>query len=623
LSAHRGACWALVVGFAAFAPCCVATAAAKKGHRTGCKAGQITLRYSPHGHRKPPWCLRRVGTPRGEAAAALAIERQLGSGGLAPKRLRRLVRHLPARAERRFDRVRARQLRSSMLTAGLARATGAHAASGTDRAIPPGPDQAGFGFENESSSSSTSEDSERSTVRTTKTSKSRHEVFGPKCPDANGDVVTKIKIVHTSIRSTERRGKRTTITTDARITGSLRGGFDDDFELRGPLTIDLDLVVETRVVTVIALTGKVVDRAGTDTRRFALTGSVGAEAVAATESISDAADASKITGAGGPKGVLTNDDVSEGLAAVLIGSLWLARTEAKTAFAKTVGNATGFKCVAAVATPGGLTLDQGESGTFTVALHGLDDGRALPVSSTSRVFSGSLLLAPTGSRIHGPESGTAFRVTSGGGKSVAEVSTVSRRGYGATLKIPISPRPVFVPPRYGGSYSGTSDLSTGTGPVPLVAAFDGTVVLAPLPATPGFPGAGSRIFYRIESGSVHVHVSGTIEGCTWTADGTVDLLADPGSGMLSPMNLTPTTPVHYSLSLPPPFTASIPGAITGCPDPADDHAISWPVATGLPAVIYGPPDVPADAHGAIAGSYAGRVEPASPIQTWTWNLAAL
>ena len=94
-------------------------------------------------------------------------------------------------------------------------------------------------------------------MRTTHRSKSRHEVFGPKCPDFDGNVVTKIAIVHTDERSSERRGKRTTITTDARITGTLSGGFTDDFELRGPLALDLDFVIETRVVTVIAATGKV------------------------------------------------------------------------------------------------------------------------------------------------------------------------------------------------------------------------------------------------------------------------------------------------------------------------------------------------------------------------------
>ena len=133
--------------------------------------------------------------------------------------------------------------------------------------IPAGPGQAGFGYFSDSSSSASAEDDEHATVRTTHRSKSRHEIFGPKCPDFDGNVVTKIAIVHTDERSSERRGKRTTITTDARITGTLSGGFTDEFEFRGPLALDLDFVIETRVATVIAATGKVIDRKPTATRR--------------------------------------------------------------------------------------------------------------------------------------------------------------------------------------------------------------------------------------------------------------------------------------------------------------------------------------------------------------------
>ena len=90
------------------------------------------------------------------------------------------------------------------------------------------------------------------------------------CPDAAGNVVTKIKIVYASERSVERRGKRTTTVTEARITGTLSGGFTDSFDHRGPLKLELDHVVETRVSTVIALTGKQVSREPTATRRVSM-----------------------------------------------------------------------------------------------------------------------------------------------------------------------------------------------------------------------------------------------------------------------------------------------------------------------------------------------------------------
>lgn len=623
MSARQGARLALIVGVAALATWSVATITAQASKGTACKAGQVAIRYQPRGHKRGArWCLPRVTTPRTQAAAAISIDRLLASGTLAPKRLRGLVPHLPVRLERSFSRARARQLRRTMSAPAGAHAAGASGLTQSEGAIAPGAGQAGFGFQSETTSSSTGEDAERSTVRKTQTSKTRHELFGPKCPDFTGDVLTKINMLHTSIRSIERRGKRTTITTEAHITGFISGGFDDDFALRAPLKMELDVVVETRVVTVIALTDKVVSREPTDTRRVAMTGSVATDALGAIESISDAADAMKITGAGGPKGVLTNDDFTEGLAATVLGSIWLARTEARTAFAQTVGNATGFKCVVATATPSSLTLDQGESGAFAVVVKGLDDGRALPLSSDSRVYSGNLQLSPLGNKIHGPESGTTFHATSGGGKSVAEVSSVSRRGYGGTLKIPIAPRPVFVPKRYSGTYSGTSDLSTGTGPVPLNATFDGTIALVPLPPdVSSLLDPRGLILYRVESGSLHLSISGTlIDGCELLAEGTVDLLADPGAGLTRSMTIAPTAPATYSLILGPPLIASVPGAITGCPNPADDHSIDWYVATGVPAIIYASPDLPVGAGGAIRGTYSGREDPSSPLQTWTWNL---
>jgi hypothetical protein len=624
VTAQHGARMALIAGLAALAPWSVTPAGARTAGQSGCKAKRVALRYQPRGHKKAVrWCLKAGAKPHTAADAAVAIEQVLERGRLAPRRLERRVPRLSARLRRAFLKARTGQLRRTTVAPSGARAAGPATSTHSEGPIEPGPNQAGFGFHSETTSSKTGDDAERSTVTTTQTSKSRHELFGPKCPDSYGNVDTKINIVHSSIRSIDRRGKLTTITTDARITGFISGGFNDDFALRAPLKVELDLVVETRVLTVITLTGKVVSREPTNTRRIALSGSVATEGLGAIESISDAADAMKITGASGPKGVLTNDDIDESLALTTLGSLWMARTEGRAAFAKTIGNATGYKCVVAEATPDALTLDAGESGTFNVTVRGLDDSVKLPLSSDSRVYSGNLTLSPLANKIHGPESGTTFKVTSGGGKGVAEVSSVSRRGYGGTLKIPITPRPVFVPKRYSGSYSGTSNLNTGTGPVPLTATFDGVVALAPMPAMgPAIPGVTPPIFYRIESGTVHLLIQGVIDGCTWLAEGNADLLADPGASLLSPMNITLGAPMTYSLVLPAPYTATIPGTISGCPNPADDHPISWPVVTGIAALVNAPPAQPLGPGELIAGSASGRTDPSAPLQTWIWNLVA-
>ena len=232
-----------------------------------CRAKRIAIAYKPRGRTKAKrWCVPRPRVPRSQGDAAVSIVRLLERGKLSPKRLERLVRHLPARRERAFRRARERQVR---------RTTSAHAAGAQRQGeIPAGPDQAGFGYFSDSSTSASAEDDEHATVRTTHRSKSRHEIFGPKCPDFDGNVVTKIAIVHTDERSSERRGKRTTITTDARITGTLSGGFTDEFEFRGPLALDLDFVIETRVATVIAATGKVIGRKPTATRRVRMTASI-------------------------------------------------------------------------------------------------------------------------------------------------------------------------------------------------------------------------------------------------------------------------------------------------------------------------------------------------------------
>ena len=104
-----------------------------------------------------------------------------------------------------------------------------------------------------------------------------------------------------------------------------------------------------------------------------------------------------------------------------MGTVALARTEAATGFSRTIDNAAGFQCVVATADPASLTLAKGASGGFTVTERGLDDQRALPSSSNVRVYSGDLELNPVGNKIHAPASGLAFRATSRGGASVAEV----------------------------------------------------------------------------------------------------------------------------------------------------------------------------------------------------------
>ena len=291
-----------------------------------CRAKRIAIAYKPRGRSKAKrWCVPRPRIPRSQADAAVSIVRLLERGKLSPKRLERLVRHLPASA------------RASVQA--CPRAPGPphdeRARAGASQGeIPAGPDQAGFGYFSDSSSSASAEDDEHATVRTTHRSKSRHEIFGPKCPDFDGNVVTKIAIVHTDERSSERRGKRTTITTDARITGTLSGGFTDEFEFRGPLALDLDFVIETRVATVIAATGKVVDRKPTATRRVRMTASIAPQALGTLETPLEAFSAMTITGAGGSHGRLSLDDflADPPLVLALMGTVALARTEAATGF---------------------------------------------------------------------------------------------------------------------------------------------------------------------------------------------------------------------------------------------------------------------------------------------------
>jgi hypothetical protein len=507
------------------------------------------------------------------------------------------VGHLPAAKERAFRRARERQVRRATGEAHGARAAQVSHSQGD---IPPGPGQAGFGYFTESSSSSTEQDAEHATVRKTHTSKSRHEVFGPKCPDFDGTVVTKINIVHTDVRSSERRGKRTTITTDAKISGTLTGGFTDDFEFRGPLKLDLDFVIETRVVTVIAATERVVDRKPTATRRVKMTTSIAPEALGALELPADAFNAMTITGAGGPHGVLSLDDfiADPPLVLAIMGSVSLAKTEAAAGFAKTVDNATGFGCVAATADPASLTLASGESGSFTVTERGLDDQRVLPSSNNVRVYSGNLTLSPVGNKIHGPPSGIAFQATSGGGASVAEVGSVSRRGYSPTLKIPISERRSIFPARFTGTW--TRVYSDTAGRPGMVETIQGSATFVRNPLIPPEAEAIIAIPYDIQSSVIKWSVSGshTEAGCKTTYSGSGTDTAIPNTFVDTAMTLqdvhaNPAAPVpepmpfYYSIRASsdpvnaPLFTITRTGT-SGCNDVHDEPIIVNYLEIGSP-----------------------------------------
>jgi hypothetical protein len=103
----------------------------------------------------------------------------------------------------------------------------------------------------------------------------------------------------------------------------------------------------------------------------------------------------------------------------------------------------------------------------------------------------------------------------------------------------------------------------------------------------------------------------------------VDLLADPGASLMNMMTLAPRSgPATYTLIVLTPLTATVPGTISGCPNPADDHAIDWPIATGAAAVVFAPSNQRLGPGGAIAGTYAGRTDPSSSLQTWAWSLTA-
>ncbi len=178
--------------------------------------------------------------------------------------------------------------------------------------------------------------------------------------------------------------------------------------------------------------------------------------------------------------------------------------------------------------------------------------------------------------------------------------------------------------KYGGTFSGTADLSTGPAPLALNATFSGSIVVAPvpslIPAIPGFP-VQPVTYYKVESGSLQFKISGTEpNGCQLLAEGPVDLTADPSTATQNPLQLTQGTPTTYNLRFQPPLISTVPGALTDCPDPASNKAITWPVAAGVGELIHAPDNQPLGANGEVAGTFAGRGDPSVPLQTWTWNL---
>ena len=537
-----------------------ATASPAQAARS-CRAKRIAIAYKPRGRTKAKrWCVPRPRIPRSQGDAAGSIVRLLERGKLSPKRLERLVRHLPARRERAFRRARERQVR---------RTTTAHAAAAQSQGeIPAGPGQAGFGYFSSATSSASAEDDEHATVRTTHRSKSRHEIFGPKCPDFDGNVVTKIAIVHTDERSSERRGKRTTITTDARITGTLSGGFTDEFEFRGPLALDLDFVIETRVATVIAATGKVIDRKPTATRRVRMTASIAPQSLGALETPLEAFSAMTITGAGGSHGRLSLDDfiADPPLVLALMGTVALARTEAATGFCAHDRQRRRLPMRGRDGRPG--LADAGEGSVRRLHRHRARAGR--PARPAVQLQRAGLLRRPR------PESGREQdhapcerpRVPRHvpGGASVAEVSTVSRRGYAPTLKIPISERRSVFPTRFTGSWRRV--YTDAAGRLGMVETIDGTATFVRNPLIPPEAEAIIAIPYDIQSSMIKWSVSGshTEAGCKTTYSGSGTDTAIPNTFVDTGMTLQD---VHGNPAAPVPEPMPFYYSIRASSDPTD------------------------------------------------------
>jgi hypothetical protein len=635
------ACCLALPSLAAARPDAV-TAAAKKKR---CKANEVALRYLAPKKKTPTLlCVRKASVGKTPAAAAVTVERMVSAGKLLPKRLRKLLPPFPRKLERAFARAREAQVRQGASAARRGATTsgagGEPATASTSTPIGPGADQAGEGTASSTSTTQTTQDAELSTVRYTHSSTSKHTVFGPKCPDYDGNVVTKLVYVDTDIRAVERRGKRTIVETEYRDTATLSGGFTDDMTLRAPLHLEVELVVVTRQRVEIAATHKVISSSSSDPQRVNLQTDVGESVLkdpggSLQNPLKIVMDMT-LSGGGAVK---LEDFAADGgsFFLLLVGTTWFTEIGAINGFAATMVNMAGGACVTSEATPAALTLGKGKSGDFTLTVRGLDDHRPLPSNAQSQVRSGDVTIAPLADRdIRGPATGTVFHVANvGGGKGEVTVGAVSRRGSAPAVAVPITPpgcgastraavprQAVACTGKLAGTFSATADLRPGPGGIPVDVTMSGSVVLKPIPSPfPVIPGFVAPTYYGVESGSLHYHAGGTlVDGCQLLADGPVDLLFDTTNQQANVLTLTAGPPATYTIALAPPMTATVPGTIAQCPNPDDDHAITWGVITGVPSLIWSPGELPLGPNGEAAGTNAGVATGGVAHQTWVWDL---
>ena len=480
-------------------------------------------------------------------------------------------------------------------------------------------------------------------TRYTHTSVSRHEIFGPTCADPSGTVVTTIKLVDTDTHIVERNGKRTFFEVSYRDTGKLTGIFSDEFALKGPLKLELDFVVETRSHTEDAGTGKVTSHDATKTQRVSATAELtpSVDHFGGAGAITDALGGLNVTGAVGPKGVLTvNDFEANGgsLYLMLAATTWLTEVQAMTVFAESIGSMKSGACVDLTASPSSLVLPRGQSDATTLTPKGHDDQRPLPSLQVPHITFGKSTVTPTADAdVKGPESGVRYQVTGDGAKGRLHITAYTRRGVGYTdvdiigcgggsgaraARSTATARALACTGRLGGTFTATADLTGALGGTPVTETFNGVLVLAPVETgLPSVPGYSLPTFYRVESGSVHVKARGVLSGgCQLLAEGEVDLLSDVSIAQGLAMTLTPGAPATYALTLAAPLQATIPGELTGCPSAAGNGPTRWSIATGVPSLIQSSPSTPLGPGGAVGGSASGTPGPGGPQQTWSWDL---
>lgn len=559
-----------------------------------CSARQVAVR-DQRPHRATVLCLPRPPAGHSRAEAAVALERLIDSGILLPARLRHLLPPFPAAAERAFARARARQLRHSAV--GTARRADAGAAArarsgaGTSHpagsgggtttqsggSIPPGPGQTGEGSSSATSTSSSSVDGTGTTTRYTHSSTSRHQVTSPKCADFAGGVVTRLAFVDVVTKSAERHGIRTVVETEYSTTGSLTGGFTDAFALRGPLHLELDLVVQSRSHTEAAASHRVISRAATRTQRVSMTREVDFERFATIDDPVKAFTDMTIAGASGPKGTLTLDDflANRGsLFALLVGTTGTAEIAIAEGFAATIENMNEFGCVEADASPPALSLARQQPGRFTVTVRGLDDKRALPSEQASRVLVGNVTIDPLTTGVLGPASGTVYTVTTAGGAGQVVVSARSRRGRAPSVTVPITEPP---PPSYTGTLAGSQTVSDGSGTT-ITISYSGTVtlVLDHLGPVPRGDPPGDYAYYRTDGGPVHLVLDGSSASCT--VHGETDASFAPQPDEFSSIQYGVADPT-YALSVGFGGSPVIPYIASGPPEQC--NSASYPYGGGL------------------------------------------